>query len=103
MNIRTAASVEKLETIKDVTRADARAIRKAWKEENLKRGPAREKIDGILQTFGIEYLGIYKPSGDHVYYANTGDAYATTVVFIGHRLIVACWADMVEKNLIREI
>lgn len=55
------------------------------------RREARNRIDQILQTHGVEHLGVLKRSGEHVYYCNSGDAYATTVVFVGMDLRVQCW------------
>jgi hypothetical protein len=66
------------------------------------REKKRYAIDCLLETHGVEYLGKYKPNGADVYYCNAGDTYTTTIVFIGHRLIVSCWGDLVEKNQIRE-
>lgn len=97
---RRAPSVKALMAIKDVTCEDAEAIRTAWKTTRS-RAEAREAIDRILSTHGVEYLGQHKRSGEHVDYCNAGDAYASTVVFIGMRCVVACWGDYVEKNLIR--
>ncbi|MGZ7226658.1 hypothetical protein ACXWO0_09350, partial [Streptococcus pyogenes] len=88
-------------TIKDVTEDLAREVRDVWK----KGGPRawrREKIDTLISTCGVEYLGYHKRSGQHVHYCNAGDAYAGTILFIGDRLVVGCWGDMVEKNLITE-
>lgn len=122
-NQNVAASVKALTRIKDVTPEIAKAIREVWKTDKASviyaaspqtkdwrvngcivgfRELKRHAINCILDTYGVEYLGRYKPSGASVYYCNAGDAYATTVLFIGHRLIVACWADLVEKNQIRE-
>lgn len=99
--MRTAASIKSLMEIKDVTEEDAKAIRNIWKNDPIKRR-AREDIDRILRTSGVEYLGVHKRSGEAVNYCNAGDTYATTVLFIGPRLIVGCWGDLVETNNIRE-
>lgn len=120
-----AASVGALCAIKDVTPEIAKAIRTVWKTtkesevfaaspqtkewvDTCYRMPKfreirRHAIDCILGTHGIEFLGIYKPSGEDVYYCNAGDTYATTILFIGRRLIVTCWGELVEKNQIREV
>ena len=96
---RRAPSVAALMTIKDVTRADALAIRNAW--HTIKnRGEARAAIDAILRTHGVEYLGQHKRTGEHIYYCNAGDTYDITVIFAGLSARVACWGDIVEKNLI---
>lgn len=116
----TAASVKALLQIKDVTQENAKLIRKVWKmsseqlreldfpgihEHEVWRWKNRELkrylVDSILNTCGVEYLGYYKPSGEHVYYCNAGDTYSTTVIFIGSRLVVGCWGDLVEKGLVK--
>lgn len=98
---RRAASVERLMEIKDVTEEDAKAIRRLWHNDPITR-KVREKIDAILRTSGVEYMGEHKRSGHHVYYCNAGDPYATTVLFIGPRLVVGCWGDLAEANAVRE-
>lgn len=60
-------------------------------------------INRILRSHGVEYLGYDKVSGQHVYYCNAGDTYAATVIFIGTRLIVGCWGDLVERGRIEEL
>lgn len=115
-----AASVKALLQIKDVTQEDANLIRKIWKmngeqlreldfpgipEHEVWRWKNRELkrylVDSILNTYGVEYLGWYKRNREHVYYCNAGDAYATTIIFIGSRLVVGCWGDLVERGLIK--
>ena len=98
---RRAASIKALMTIKDVTKEDAQAIRHAWQTISG-RQEAREAIDTILRTHGVEYLGKHKRTWDSVYYCNAGDTYAGTVLFHGLRMFVGCWGDLVERNIIRE-
>lgn len=98
---RRAPSVKALMQIKDVTQEDAESIRTAWRTIRS-RAEAREAIDKILRTHGVEYLGKHKRSGLDVDYCNAGDAYATTVVFVGVICRVACWGDYVERGLIHE-
>ena len=101
MTQRRCASVAALMTIKDITREDAEKIRQAWRSIT-NREEARQTIDKMLKTYGVEYLGRHKRTGHHVYYCNAGDSYVTTVTFHGPVMRVACWADYVEKNLIEE-
>lgn len=96
---RRAATVDALMQIKDVTKEDALKIRSIWKTTKS-RQEAREEIDKVLRTYGVEYLGQHKRTGRAVYYCNTGESYASTLVFIGPSLYVGCWADYVEKNLV---
>lgn len=121
---RTAASVKNLTTIKDVTEEDAKRIRAIWRgtiSDVRKEYPetdsliaeyrtapgAREIrrviVDRLIHTCGVEYLGYHKRAGQHVYYCNAGDTYAGTILFIGDRLVVGCWGDLVERNLIKEV
>lgn len=114
-----AASVKALLQIKDVTTDDAKLIRKVWKmdSEQLRamnfpgirecdiwrwkdRELKRYLVDSILNTCGVEYLGYHKRNHEHVYYCNAGDTYSCTVLFIGSRLVVGCWGDLVERGLI---
>lgn len=110
----TAASVAKLCEIKDVTEEDAKLIRDVWKAKGMDAAKAlltkanytlhhldtcnhtrsykRGAIDIILRTSGVEHVG--SKNGEAVYYCNAGDTYATTVIFIGGRLIVGCLGDM---------
>lgn len=101
LRARRSASIAVITQIKDVTKEDALKIRTIWHTEP-KRDEARGKIDKVLRTHGIEYLGVHKKTCHPVYYANAGDSYATTVVFHGPTLHVGCWADYVERKLIRE-
>lgn len=98
---RRPASIKALTTIKDVTPEDAKEIRRIWLSVR-KRQEARDAIDTVLRTFGVEYLGIHRTSGEDTYYCNAGDTYATTVVFIGKTMRVACWGDYIERNLVKE-
>lgn len=115
-----APSEARLCEIKDVTETDAKLIRAVWKARGHDelhtiypragefgqvsyklRELKRLCIDQIIRTYGVEYLGTYKPSGEHCYYCNSGDACSTTVLFIGNRMDVGCWGDLVERNKIR--
>lgn len=98
---RRCASVRTLQQIKDVTAADALAIRTAWRTIADRR-EARDAIDAILRTYGVEFLGIHKRSEESVYYCNAGDTYATTILFAGLRMWVGCYVDLVERNAVRE-
>lgn len=109
MTTRTAASIKALMTIKNVTEEDAKRIRELWLSAGVRapyknsRGKARDEIDAILRTCGIEFLGFHKRTGHEVYYCNAGDTYTTTVLFHGPSLRVGCWGDMVESNSIKEL
>lgn len=98
---RRCASVARLMEIKDVTAEDALRIRRIWKTYKA-RAKARNEIDEIIRTCGVEYLGWHRRACVECWYCNAGDSYATTIVFVGENLTVSCWADLVEKNLIDE-
>lgn len=66
-------------------------------------GHKRELLNRLGGFHGVEYLGVHRRSGKGVRYCNAGDAYAPTLVFMGRVLQVACWGDLVEARLIREV
>jgi len=99
--MRTAASIKSLTQIKDVTPELAKQIRDLWLNTQ-RRFDSRGAIDSLLGTFGVEYLGVHKRSGNHIYYCNAGDGYTSTVMFAGGRMYVGCWADIVERNLVHD-
>lgn len=99
LSARTCASSKALQTIKDVTPADAWLIRHLWRTvENRKA--ARAAVDKVLCTHGVEYLGQSKRTVHHIYYCNAGDAYAGTILFAGNRIFVGCWGDLIEGGRI---
>jgi hypothetical protein len=79
-------------SIKDVTEEDAIKIRHIWHTES-NRPVARQRIDGVLRTSGVEFLGHHKRRHLPVWYCNAGDTYATTVLFMGPVMRVACCGD----------
>jgi hypothetical protein len=98
---RRVASTKQLQQIKDVTPEIAEAVRNIWKTVS-KRDEAREEVNKLIETHGVEFLGVHRRTGDDVYYCNAGDSYATTILFRGLSLIVGCTADLVESRLIKE-
>jgi len=96
---RIAPSTTTLMEIKDVTEENATLIRHIWHTES-NRLVARRRIDGVLNTYGVEYLGHHKRRHLPVWYCNAGDTYATTVLFMGPVMRVGCWGDYVERDLI---
>lgn len=120
---RTAASIEKLLEVTESDPSLAHKIRAVWRGNNAEvrnvypdvdrifaeyhnapgaRELRRAVIDRLLKTCGVEYLGYHKRAGQHVHYCNAGDAYYATILFIGDRLVVGCWGDLVERSLISE-
>ena len=121
----TCATVARLAEINGVTEETAKQVRAVWKAQNYKQlqdiAPAlyeeydrahhyaetmrhckRWIVDRLLQTDGVEYLGRRKRDGRDVYFCNAGDTYKRTVLFIGRRLIVGTWGDLVEAGAIVE-
>ena len=98
---RKLASVKALCQLKDVTPELAEEIRHAWRTIP-KRSEAREAVDRLFRSYGVEYLGVHKRSNFDVHYCNAGDAYAPTILFIGLRMVVGTWADLVERRAVRE-
>jgi hypothetical protein len=96
---RIAPSIDTLMQIKDVTEEMATLIRHIWHTEP-NRPVARQRIDGVLNTDGVEYLGHHKRRHLPVWYCNAGDTYATTVVFFGPVMRVATIGDYMERGLI---
>ena len=119
MNDYICASVKTLETIK--LDCDAELIRAIWKAKNsdelkglyppsqtlaknmsvnfrLLPQLKRACVDHAAGFHGVEYLGVCKRTYYNVHYCNAGDPYAGTIVFIGKRLIVTTWGDMVERG-----
>lgn len=122
----TAASIAFLLKIKDVTPEIARLVRAAWTVDHAvlltlmaehapratshynacytlpkTREIRRTVIDELIGTYGVEFLGTHRRTGNSIYYCNAGDTYATTVLFQGARLTVGCWGYLVERNLVR--
>lgn len=101
ISMRTCASVKALQDVHHVDKATADKVREVW-HTVANRKNAREQIDALIGTHGVEYLGTNKRTGDAVYYCNAGDAYATTVIFQGLHMRVGCWGDLIERNTVRE-
>lgn len=96
---RRAPSVKALQqAFPTMTKARAESIRHAWKDEpNVRR--AFERIDDLLETFGVETLST-NIGRVVAYYCNAGSTYSTTLL---HRvgtptLYIGCWGDVVEQD-----
>lgn len=98
---RRSPSIKRLMEIDQLSFEDAEKIKKIWATVG-KRAEAMEQINAIIHTFGREYMGLHRRRHEHVYYLNAGDSYNTTIIQIGVQLTVGCWADLVERNLIKE-
>jgi hypothetical protein len=96
---RIAPTMQSLMSIKDVTEEDAIKIRHIWHTVG-NRPTARQRIDGVLRTSGVEFLGHHKRRHLPMYFCNAGDTYATTVVFMGPVMRVATIGDYVDQNLV---
>lgn len=66
--------------------------------------PSRHHIrmtlaDECLKTCGVEYIPAGTGSKSPVIeYCNTGDPYASTLIFVRGRYRVGCWGDIVERG-----
>lgn len=118
------ASVKTLETLR--MDCDAKLIRDIWKAKDAddlagvypQAGEIVKNIGGYHRNsllrikrecvnhaggfHGVEYMGWHKRLRQHVEYCNAGDSYAGTIAFIGKRLVVTTWGDMVERGRITE-
>ena len=74
-------------------------MRKLWKSARgfVQRNEAKFEIDRLIGTYGVGTIGVHKRSKALVEYCNGGDTYATTIIFVGSRLVVGCWGDYAEK------
>lgn len=88
-------------SLKDVDRELALKLRNAWKTIPHRK-PAREAVDKLFGSYGVEFLGVDKRTHHDVYYCNAGDAYTLTIIFIGSTMRVGCWADFAESNRLRD-
>lgn len=61
-----------------------------------------ESLNHAAGFHGVECLGYHKRQCRHVFYLNAGDPYAPTLIFIGDRMTVGCWGDLVESGVIDE-
>jgi hypothetical protein len=124
MTKRTAATLKVLAELKDVDIVLAARVRDVWlkhtREQLIAEFPkvatyVREcvnppgtrllrhmAVDSLIDTYGVEYLGTSRKTGEHVYYCNAGDPYVATVIFSGPRLWVGCWGDLIEHRSIKE-
>jgi hypothetical protein len=101
MHLRRAPSIGALMAVHHVDEQTAARARKAWLTIGNRR-EARHTVDSIIGTYGVEHLGMHKRAHEHVYYCNSGDTYATTVLFTGLRMYVGCYGDLVERRMIHE-
>jgi len=51
-------------------------------------------LDEVLNTCGVESLRL--KNGQFADYLNTGDTYASTIIFVKGRYCIGCWGDLVE-------
>jgi hypothetical protein len=120
---RTCASFTALQSIKDVGPKQAHLVRKIWRkmtrEQLIEQFPhvadyvrqchnppdtrqlRRMAVDHTIGTYGVEYLGTSRRTGEHIEYCNSGDTYDTTILFFGPHLRVGCWGDLVERGSVK--
>lgn len=101
-------SVQRIESVLGLTRADAREIREFMECVERFEGADRHwavynqlsAIERVIGGHGIE--GIPNPARtyeDEVSYVNMGDPYTPTVMWdcADERFRVGCWGDLIEK------
>ena len=65
-------------------------VRRCYHEPS-QREQAAHAVDVLLETYGVE------TAEGRFDYCNAGDAYATTLVFVGDSVYIACWGDVIES------
>lgn len=63
----------------------------------------RAMINNLGGFHGVEELGVHSRSNKLVRYCSAGDPYAPTLCFMGRRMFVACWGDLIEKRTVRPV
>lgn len=58
-------------------------------------------VDVLGEFHGVEYLGKNR-HGQDVDYLNAGDTYTPTLIFVGDRMFISCWGQLVESGYIKE-
>jgi hypothetical protein len=86
---------EQAEDLFHTTALDGQCLR-SWGDHK------RTLVNRLGGFHGVEYLGVHARSGKVVRYCNAGDAYAPTLCFMGRRLFVACWGDLIERRTVLE-
>lgn len=96
-----AADVRKMWKVRDPARLPADMFELFQRKNRAQTSVSLDEIkmfsiDYMIGTHGIEYLGQTKV-GQDVHYANAGDTYTPTIIFIGSRMTIDCWGDVVAK------
>ncbi len=86
-------------TIEQLSNLRLQQLYSRWESRGELR---RRAIDHVGGFHGVEYLGVNKRTGAHVYYCNAGDTYTGTIIFQGGRLTVGTWGDLIECQTVRE-
>ena len=60
----------------------------------------RQIVNDLGGFFGVEEFGRDR-LGRTVWYCNAGDSYSPTLAFVGRRMFVCCFADLVESKAYR--
>lgn len=61
----------------------------------------RMAVDIVLETYGVEFLGVHRRTATAIHYANAGDTYIATALFCGNTLRVGCWGDLIDNGAIK--
>lgn len=57
-------------------------------------------IDRLLGNYGVEHIPVTRGGGNGLLYSNTGESYATTILYDmdSHAFRLSSWGDVVERD-----
>jgi hypothetical protein len=96
--VRAVLELESIDAVTKVNNAALKYVQTCYNRPPLQMVKLTA-IDTILQTYGVEGVprghGANSPGFD---YCNTGDSYASTIIWINGRYRVANWGDIAERG-----
>ncbi|MNN02553.1 hypothetical protein D3C81_1152170 [compost metagenome] len=74
-----------------------------WENGKMRSMPAHKRamLNTLAGFDGVETLGLHTRAWKDVYYCNAGDTYVPTLCFMGRRLFVSSWGDLIESRRVR--
>lgn len=100
MTKNTSVNATKFEDLRLLV--DGATLKAIWADTEMLERDKMELINQLGEYHGVEFLGNMKRDNAPVYYCNAGDTYAATIVFIGTRMTVTTWGDLVEGGHVKE-
>jgi hypothetical protein len=61
----------------------------------------RELVNKLAGFHGVETLGVHTRSSKEVRYCDAGDTYAPTLCFMGRRMFIGSWGDLIESRRVK--